>query len=488
MSVKKFFVHYSHFLTGSALVQMLGLVSFPIITRVLSVEQYGILGLVTTTMFVMLCFAKAGLSDGIIRFYKQCSESPEKLTEFSSTVVVRGLILSFSVAILFVLVFPSVSGLINVAPEYNKYFMIMGGYLLIRPLNIIVLNILRVAEKTVMYNAVNLGAKVLSIALSLILLIFVIGDFYGYFVGLVIAEVVVLLFLFSWFTKKHKVRLKAVSGPLAMNLMKFGAPLLISELSYLLLTYVDRYMLMAYMGEGALGIYSVGANLASYVNDLIMFSLSYAVLPIYIGIYEKEGREKTEAFLSKCLNYLLIAVMAVFAGYAATIEDLLSILASEKYLAAASFSPIILLGSFFLGMNSVLRAGLYLKKDTVSILAIMISSLVLNVVLNLFMIPAYGVTGAAISQLISCTFAVLLTITLSFRHIFIRVELKSALYYAALSAFMYLAIFWITTPFTVLTLLVKMAIGASIIAAGVLYREKEVLKAFKSKMSSRKGA
>jgi O-antigen/teichoic acid export membrane protein len=267
--------------------------------------------------------------------------------------------------------------------------------------------------------------------------------------------------------------------------MKFGAPLLISELSYLLLTYVDRYMIMAYMGEGALGVYSVGSNLASYVNDLIMFSLSYAVIPIYIGIYEKEGKEKTEAFLSKCLHYLLIAVMAVFAGYAATIEDLLSVLASEKYLAAAGFSPIILLGCFFLGMNSILRAGLYLRKDTISILAIMISSLVLNIILNMFMIPAYGVTGAAVSQLISCSFAALLTITLSFRHIFIKVELKTVLYYAALSTLMYLAVFRIATPFAPLTLLVKFALGTAIIAAGVLYREKEILAALKNRASRR---
>lgn len=480
MSVRKFFVHYSHFFTGSALVQMLGLVSFPIITRVLSVEQYGILGLVTTTMFVMLCFAKAGLSDGIIRFYKQYAESPDRLLVFSSTVVVRGVILASVVALLFVLVFPSVSGLINVAPEYNRYFLIMAGFLLIRPLNIIVLNILRVAEKTVMYNLVNLLAKVLSIALSLVLLIFVVGDFYGYFVGLVIAELLVFAFLFRWFLTRHTVRLKAVSGPLAFDLMKFGAPLLLSELSYLLLTYVDRYMIMAYMGEGALGIYSVGSNLASYVNDLIMFSLSYAVIPIYIGIYEKEGRKKTEEFLSRCLHYLLIAVMAVLAGYAATIEDLLDILASDKYLVAASFSPIILLGSFFLGMNSVLRAGLYLRKDTVAILGIILSSLVLNVVLNLYMIPAYGVTGAALSQVISCAFATALTVLLSFRHIFIRVDPWAALYYAAASALMYLAIFWITMPLVVLTLAVKVAVGSAIIAAAVLYREKEVRRAFSS--------
>lgn len=478
-SVRKFVVHYSHFLTGSLLIQLLGLISFPIVTRVLTVEQYGILGLISTTMFLMICFAKAGLSDGIIRFYKQYSASREKLTEFASTVVIRGLILSAAVTLVFILAFPSIGRIINISQEYYLYFMIMAAYLFIRPLNIIVMNILRIAEKTVFYNVVNVISKILSLVLSLSLLIYIVEDLYGYFIGLVVAEFIVFIILFRWFFSRHKVVPGAVSGDLAVRLMKFGAPLLLSELSFLLLTYIDRYMIIAYMGEGALGVYSVGSNLASYVTEILMFSLSYSVIPIYIGIYEKEGKEKTEAFLSRCMHYILIAVFAVVAGFTATLEDLLTVLTSEKYVAAAEFSHLILLGSLFLGMNSILRAGLYLKKDTVSILAIMFGSLALNFVLNIFMIPKYGITGAAIAQLITCATAALLTIFLSFRHIFIKVDFKAVLYYLSLSIIMYFLVSRIATPFVALTLFTKIFAGAALITAGVLFREKEVTAALK---------
>lgn len=478
-SVKKFALHYSHFLTGSLLIQLLGLISFPIVTRVLTVEQYGILGLITTTMFLMLCFAKAGLSDGIIRFYKQYNTSREKLTEFASTIVIRGLILSGAVTLVFILAFPSVGRILNISQEYYLYFMIMAAYLFVRPLNIIVMNVLRIAEKTVFYNVVNVISKILSLGLSLSLLIYIIEDFYGYFIGLVIAEFIVFFILFRWFLSRHKVVPTAVSGDLAVRLMKFGAPLLLTELSFLLLTYIDRYMIIAYMGEGALGVYSVGSNLASYVTEILMFSLSYSVIPIYIGIYEKEGKEKTEVFLSRCMHYILIAVFAVVAGFTATLEDMLTILTSEKYVAAAEFSHFILLGSLFLGMNSILRAGLYLKKDTVSILAIMFGSLALNFVLNIFMIPKYGITGAAVAQLITCTTAALLTIFLSFRHIFIKVDFKAVLYYLSLSIIMYFLVSRIATPFLALTLFAKIFAGAALISAGVLFREKEVTAALR---------
>jgi peptidoglycan/xylan/chitin deacetylase (PgdA/CDA1 family) len=64
---KKFIKQFSHFLSGSILSQLFSFVTFPILTRVLTKEQYGILGLVTTTMLFAVAIAKAGLSDGIIR-------------------------------------------------------------------------------------------------------------------------------------------------------------------------------------------------------------------------------------------------------------------------------------------------------------------------------------------------------------------------------------------------------------------------------------
>ena len=82
-------------------------------------------------------------------------------------------------------------------------------------------------------------------------------------------------------------------------------------------------MIVAYYGEEVLGLYSVGYNLASYLSNIIMFSLSYTVVPIYVDIYEKDGKEKTEEFLQRCLHYLIIAVIPVFFGYLAISNDLL---------------------------------------------------------------------------------------------------------------------------------------------------------------------
>lgn len=477
--LRKFLVQYSHFFTGNLLSLLLGFISFPILTRVLSREEYGVMGLVSTTMIIAVAVAKAGLSDGIIRYYKEYEDGEDRRSVFASTIAVRGFVFAGIVAVLYWAAIPLLSVRLGIGGAYTACFLVMSVYLFARPLNIIVLNVLRVTERTIFYNIINFVIKASSIGLSLLLLLFILKDFYGYFIGLAAVEALASIALLYWFFSRYKVRISAASGALAGQLIKFGIPLLLTEVSYLLLTYADRYMIAAYMGEGALGLYSVGYNLASYAGDIIMFSLSYAVVPIYVGLYQKSGRDETEKFLARCMNYLLIAVIPIFFIYSSVSRDLFVALASIKYEDAARFSPIILLGSFFMGANSIFNAGLYLKKKSATILGIMLFALISNIVANVLLLPAYGVTGAAVATLISCVIASLLTMAFSFRHIHVSVNIMTIVYYLVLSLGAYAAIIMIDTGSAWLNIPVKSTLWAAVIIPMVLFREKEILEKVK---------
>jgi len=453
---------------------LLGLITFPILTRLLTPEEYGILGLVSTTIAITVALGKGGLSDGIIRFYREYTNTPERLTLFTSTVLIRGTALSAGVVVAYVLILPHISDYLGINTKYLSCFMVMALYLFVRPLNIIVLNYLRTLGKTLLFNAINLTTKVLSIILSLGLLIYIIRDLYGFFLGLALAEIVATIILLRWLFSNYRFKFSSVSGDLALNLLKFGIPLLLTELSYLLLSYVDRYMIVAYSGEKILGLYTVGYNLPSYANELIMFSLSYAVVPIYTELYQKEGKEKTEEFLSRVLNYYLMAVIPLCVGYYAVAHDLLVTLASNKYIEAAAFSPIIFIGLVILGMNSILCAGLYLQKKSLQILAVMITAVIVNIVMNMILLPNYGAMGASVARLIACTVSAIYAAYLSFRYIRIKIDINTLLYYLAASFVMYLLLIPIQISHEWLNLAMKTIVGGIIIAVAILMREKEL--------------
>ena len=483
--IKKFFSDYSQFVGMGFLSQFLGFITFPILTRWLSKEQYGMMGLVTTTMLIAVALAKAGLSDGIIRLYKEYDSTPEHRNLFSSTVIVRGVILAFITTVMYVIIFPFLRQGLKIGQAYMTCFMVMAAYLFIRPLNIIVLNMLRIRGIITFINVTGLIGRILSIGLSLFLLIYIVHDLYGYFIGIVSAEVIVSIILFRWFFKNYKIGLRNVSGDLTVRLIKFGAPLLLTELSFLLLTYIDRYMILAYRGENTLGLYSVGYNLAMYISDIITFSLSYAIVPIYVQVYSKEGKAKTEEFLRKSLHYLLIVLIPLCIGYYAVSEDLFTTLASRKYSSASTFSPLILVASLFLGMNSILNAGLYLMKKSKSILGIMIAGLIIKVIMNIILLPQYGAMGAAIATLIACLVTSGLTAYFSFKHIVISIEIKTILFYVMLSLIMLIAVKQIQFSIIWINLIAKIIAGMLITITGMLFKEKVILAKIKLALSTK---
>lgn len=473
-SIKKLFVHFTTFFSGGMLMLLLGFVTFPILTRLLTREDYGILGLVTNTVAIATAVAKGGLSDGIIRFYREYAASPERLTLFTSTVLARGVLLAAAVVGIYIVVVPYVNELVGVDTRYLDCFLIMALYLFVRPLNIIVLNYLRAVEKIFLLNVVNVVAKVLGIVLAFGLLLVVIGELYGYLLGIALAELGATIYLARWLLTNYRFEMTQISGRLTLDLIKFGLPLLLSELAYLLLSFSDRYMIVAYHGQDVLGLYTVGYNVPSYINDLVMFSLSYAVVPIYTDLYLREGRQPTETFLSRSLNYYFMIMIPVCVGYAAVSQDILDTLASPKYDEAAVFSPIILVGLMFLGMNSILYAGLYLQKRSGQILAVMSCAVAINIGVNLALLPRYGAMGAAIASLVACVASSLLMAALSWRYLRPTISFATIIYYSASSAVMYLAVTEIQTGHHWANVAVKVPLGVTIMAIATIVREKEI--------------
>ncbi len=474
MSNKKgFLIHFSHFFSGQAVILLIGFITFPILTRLLPVEEYGMLSLVTNTMLLTVAMAKAGLSDGIIRMHGDYTGSNEERTIFASTVCFGAATIALLVTLGYWSSLPLLSRFLNLNAKFQICFQVMTAYILVRPLNVACLNLLRSNGKTVFINLVNVANKMTAVTIGLVLLLFVIKDLYGFFTGIVISEYLAFLVLSHWFFRHYTVRPLSASARLARQLIIFGIPLLFTELSYLLLSYADRYIILFFHGESELGIYTAGQSLPMYIAGVITFSVSNAIVPLYVKVYNSEGAGATELFLRDSFHYLLMGLLPICFGYQAVVKDLYLLLATEKFADAALFSPLILVGSLLLGINSVLNAGLYLTKKTKVIFAIICMGVIINIPLNFLLIPKYPIFGAAWATLIACAFTSVFTVLFSFRYIRVRLK-REALYHLLLSLIMYFSVNLISTNTPLLTLGLKVVTGGIIILSGILLIEREL--------------
>ena len=281
-----------------------GFISFPILTRVFSVSDYGTLGLINTTFFIAIAITKFGFPGSIVRFYAEF-KSKNQLTNFYSTLFLGSAVIAAIVAIFFGLIIKLFCG--KLLDDNILNLLLLVSILIFTGCTTATLtSFLRAEQRTKLYNLIMIISRYGSLSLGIFFVFFFIKGLYGFFVGQIISGIVLLFFLIYFFRKKIKISLSSFSPPIFKDSIKFGFPLVWSELGHLVLNYADRYLIQLYLGSISLGLYAAGYDLATYATEAIIYPINYAMTPIYMKILVNKGEEETKEFFTRLFRYFLL--------------------------------------------------------------------------------------------------------------------------------------------------------------------------------------
>lgn len=457
-NIKKLFNQSSHYLVGQILLMAAGFVSFPILTRMLSVGDYGVLGITTTTISIIVALAKLGVPSSIVRYYSEYNNE-RGLTELYSTIFFGYGGIAIIISAVFYVVLRIIGGYLLIP---NDIVLFASIIVILTSLNVIVTSSIRAEQNTKLYNIIMIAVKYSALLASLLTLYFISKDIYGYYIGQLTAYSIMTYLIVWYFVRRHKLAPSKFDRQIFNKTLRFGSYLSWSELIHLMLSYADRYMIQFMIGSSALGIYTAGYNLATYVVEIIMYPINYAIDPIYLGIYQNEGLEKTQAFLSKTLSYFLMFVLPVTFGFAAVGKDLLQLLATNKFASADTILFYVVAGNAIYATQVILNAGLFIKKKTHVMLRVKVASCFLNIGLNYFLIPINGILGAAQATLVTYIFYTVFITVCSFKELSFRIEFGRILRFVFSAAVMFLLMQAVTTSILIFTILSKVLFGAFI--------------------------
>ena len=249
-----------------------------------------------------------------------------------------------------------------------------------------------------------------------------------------------LFSLLYMFRKKFKMSLESFSPDIFKSSMTFGFPLIWAELSHLVLNYADRYLIQIYFGSISLGLYIAGYNLATYVTEMAMYPINYAMTPIYMNLLVNKGEGKTREFFTKTFRYFLLIMFPVAFGFIAIGKNLLIFLASEKYIDAYVIIPYVVIGQLIYACSIILNNGLFIRKKTYVLNNVMIVFCLLNIGLNIILIPRFGIVGAAQATLISYFFYTLVITYYAFKEFSFPIDYRRIILYLGASLFMFLTV------------------------------------------------
>ncbi len=287
----------------------------------------------------------------------------------------------------------------------------------------------------------------------------------AFFAATILSESASLIFLAIWFTRQQPISLRDFSPELLRSMLAFGLPMAITEISYTIFSSGDRYVIQALLGPKAVGIYSAAYNLCDYLQTTLLTAILAAVQPVLVRTYEEHGIARTASFIRQSIHaYVLIAAPMV-AGFSAVAGPMLTILASAKYGSAAALIPWIVGGMALGGLSSLASSGLYIKKQATLSLVLIAASALLNITLNIYLVPIYGTRGSAIATLLSYVALGTASYLAGLRHLVIQLPLAPIIRAIASSVIMYLAISRITFQHTVATLAGRILVGIAVYGA-----------------------
>lgn len=461
--LKTLFLHSSHYMAGLVANLVVGLVSFPIFTRVFSVAEYGLLDLAQRVILMLTIGSKAGLQNAVLRFYdkEQFAADPASARKYYSTMFLGALSTAAVVVLLFLGVDRLVPNTLITGPLTNLIYLI-SALVLLRALGAILWAFLRIEERTKAFNVTSVGTRAATVAVICALLPLAGRSVKTYLGGTILVETALVAGLTLWLLCRGLLDARRFDLPLFWAGALFGLPLVVYEFAFAILGSADRFLVRHYLGADALGFYSVAYALAQNANDLLVTPLGLAILPIYMRIWSSHGAEKTIEFLSIALDLFLVGSCGMLAIAAATAHPVVVLLASSKYAGVDHLIPILLAGLMIYATYIFVAAGLLIHKRTMQMAGLLVLAAMANIGLNCLLLPILGLNGSALATLLSYAFCTLLLARASGRFMALRIHPSSLSKYAAAAAAAWLAGQRIELGSPLMDILGRSALAASV--------------------------
>lgn len=368
------------------------------LARYLGPESFGVLSFSLAVSTLLFGIARMGMDSVLVR---ELVSSPEKSSDLMGTAF--GLMLGFS------LVLYLFSSVILIVFEKESSVVI---YTLVISIGVFfqslfVVSYLFQANLESKYTAI---ARVLSLVISAVIKILLVlneAELFWFAVAYAIDFIGMGAFLLLMhFYKKQPNFIGKFDKGLVRQLLKSSIPMTLSAVSFMLYGKIDQFMINALLGSKQLGLYSAAIKL--YEGWLMFpYILVISLLPLLVKQKHKSSYAFEKSFI-RLVALILWGAISVFIITYFFNEELILLTFGSDYTESSSVVVILFLAAVFTLMGTLTARYLNVEKLEKKLIKITIIALCINVFFNWYLIPRFGIDGAAYATLISmfCAFYV----------------------------------------------------------------------------------
>jgi len=377
--------------------KLIAVALLPLYTRYLSPEDYGAAEILFAAVVTASIIVRFGLLEAILRFYYLPEEEPERVVK--STFAGLFWLSTLGALILLLLAGPLSEALLDpkeLPPGVSgaELVRIAIGGLWVLTMWEFMLTLFRLDERARAFFVTTILNVVAAIALTVVLVVGLEEGARGLLLGSYASggAFVVVLIALQW----RRLSLWPEPG-LLRRLFRFGLPTMPAEVSLYALNFVDRLIIVRSLGLAEAGLYSLGVKFAQAVNVLVRgFQLAWPPLA-----YSIRDDGEARRFYATVVTLFVAGCAFVVAGMWLFSRWIVRALAAPRFFDSHEVIGLVATAVTLYALYLVLVVILGRTGRTEFNLPAAVGALVVNVILNLLLVPPLGIVGAGLALVAS---------------------------------------------------------------------------------------
>ena len=384
---KKLFSNTAIFTAGKFISKLIVIFMLPLYTSCLTSAEYSTADLITNLCNLIIPIACLGVSEGIFRGAAEKETDKEKF-------FTNGTVIMFIGSLVFLILSP----LLTLSSYFSRYMWLIVIYVLSSNIHSVCSQYVCATGNSKLFAGQGVFNTALTVLLNILFLVFLHMGIEGYVLSVAIADLSSALLLFFVARLYKSFIPEKISKKVIKDLMKFCLPLIPSTVFWWITGVSDRYLVAYICSDEINGLYSVAYKIPTLLTYVvIIFNDAWKLSAI------AESGDKTECadFYSKVFRYYQ-AIMFMGGAFIAVLAPVFAkILFADSYYMAWIYVPILSAATVFTALDTFLGSAYFTVKRTgMSLITALIGAL-LNIILNLVMIPWWGAMGASVATFIS---------------------------------------------------------------------------------------
>jgi O-antigen/teichoic acid export membrane protein len=438
-------------LAGSAGVKLIGFFYLVLLARMAPQEDVGTFYLALSIFGMISVLADFGLPMAFTRYTPYLisrNETDKLLTLLKISYAVVSILAILGGAIIFL----SADSLSNKNPQLAQTLRILSPYLLLSVLFNMNIGFLGGKKKMKEQSVLLTTQTIAKLFLTVAFFFFIGATILSIAAGFVLSFLAVVIISFFYVRAELAGLPASTGGTNATELMRevlpFGLALSVVTYLWAIVGYLDRIMI-GYMLDPAISAATVAVySMATSLSGLIMIfpgAIAAIFLPIISAFIGQDKKEETSNACETSLRWMIFVTFPLTLVMIAFPDSILRMFYGDSYaiggFAMAVFSAGLFIRSISLTQSLVL-AGMRMVGIELKVVAV---AAFVNVLLNLFLIPSYGMNGAAVASAVAFIIATILFVYYSRKIVSFRIPPEA--YKAFISGMIALALIFVIRPY-----------------------------------------